>query len=106
MKKYYYEAQEKLKENLRSFIDAYNFGKRLKALNGLTVFDYIIKCWDEEPDKFKTNPMHRFSGLYTCSCVRRRTRSFAFSVTRLVCFSRYFRRSSIGVLPKQEKHVL
>ena len=64
VKKYYYETHQKLKEHLQSFIDAYNFGKRLKALKGLTVFDYINKCWNEEPDKFKTNPVHLFAGLY------------------------------------------
>ena len=64
MKKYYYENHEKLKDHLQSFIDAYNFGKRLKALKGLTVFDYINKCWNEGSDKFKTNPMHPYAGLY------------------------------------------
>ena len=52
------------KENLQSFNDAYNFGKKLKAPKGLTVFDYINKCWNEEPDKFETNPMHLFARLY------------------------------------------
>ena len=64
VKKYYYETHQKLKEHLQSFIDAYNFGKRLKALKGLTVFDYINKCWNEDPDQFKTNPVYLFAGLY------------------------------------------
>ena len=41
VKKYYYKTHENLKEHLKSLIDAYNFAKRLKALNGLTVFDFI-----------------------------------------------------------------
>ena len=65
VKKYYYKTHEKLKDHLQSFIDAYNLGKRLKTLKGLKVFDYINKCWNEEPDKFITNPMHLFTGLYT-----------------------------------------
>ena len=65
VKKYYYETHQKLKEHLQSFIDAYNFGKRLKALKGLTVFDYINKCWNVEPDNFKTNPLHLFAELHT-----------------------------------------
>ena len=64
VKKHYYKTHEKLKDHLQSFIDAYNFEKRLKALKGSTVFDYMNKCWNEEPDKFKTNPMHLFEGLY------------------------------------------
>ena len=65
VKKYYYETHQKLKEHLQSFIDAYNFGRKLKALKGLTVFDYINKCWNEESDKFKTNHLHLFAGVYT-----------------------------------------
>ena len=64
VKKYYYETNEKLKDHLQSIIDAYNFGKRLKALKGLKVFDYVNICWNEEPDKFKTNPLHLFARLY------------------------------------------
>ena len=63
VKKYYYETHEKLKDHLQSFIEAYNFGKRLKALKGLTVFDYINKCWNEEPERFKFNPRHMFADL-------------------------------------------
>ena len=65
VKKYYYKTHDNLKEHLQAFIDAYNFGKRLKALKGLTVFDYINKCWHQEPDRFVKNPVHLFAGLYT-----------------------------------------
>ena len=65
VKKYHYETHDKLNEHLQHFIEAYNFGKRLKALKGLTVFDYINKCWQQEPNRFKSNPVHMFAGLYT-----------------------------------------
>lgn len=45
VKKFHYETLGKLKEHVQVFIDAYNVGKRLNALKGLTVFDYINKCW-------------------------------------------------------------
>lgn len=30
-------------------------------MNGFTVFDYINRCWNEQPDKLKTNPAHLFA---------------------------------------------
>ena len=65
IKKYHYETHDKLKEHIQSFIDAYNFAKRLKAHKGLTIFDYINKCWQEEPERFIKNPENLFAGLYT-----------------------------------------
>lgn len=64
VKKYHYETHDKLKQHLQCFIDAYNFAKRLKALKGLTVFDYINKCWLNEPDRFKHDPRHTFPVTY------------------------------------------
>ena len=31
---------------------AYNFGKRLKALNALTPYEHIYKTWTTEPNRF------------------------------------------------------
>ena len=55
------------KGHLQPFINAYNFGKRLKAWKGLTVFEFFNGCWNEEPDKFKTNPKRLFAGQYVRS---------------------------------------
>ena len=41
VKKYYYKSHDRLKEHLQTFIDAYNFAKRLKTLNGLTVLNRL-----------------------------------------------------------------
>ena len=65
VKKHYYKTHDNLKEHLRSFIDAYNFAKRLKAHKGLTVFDYINKCWLNVPDRFKTDPRHMIPVTYS-----------------------------------------
>ncbi len=43
LKKCYYKSHDVLKQHLLRFIDTYNNSKRLKALKGLTVFDYINK---------------------------------------------------------------
>jgi transposase InsO family protein len=64
VKKYYYESHEQLKEHLQNFVNAYNFAKRLKTLKGLTPCGYIIKCWQNEPERFILDPNHHTMGLY------------------------------------------
>ena len=34
-----------------TFLDAYNFAKRLKTLRGLTPFEHVCKVWADEPDR-------------------------------------------------------
>ena len=63
VKRYYYETHGQLKEHLSSFLNAYNFAKRLKTLKGLTTYEYIITCWQKEPDSFIFNPLHHNLGL-------------------------------------------
>jgi hypothetical protein len=43
VKKYHYENEESLKNNLNDFLKAYNFAKRLKAIKGLTPAEFIAK---------------------------------------------------------------
>ena len=31
---------------------AYNFGRRLKALKGLTLYEFVCKRWKTEPERF------------------------------------------------------
>jgi len=54
-----------LKTHLSDFVDAYNYARRLKTLNGLTPFEYICKTWTSEPERFKVNPTHHKPGLNT-----------------------------------------
>ena len=65
VKRYYYESQNRLEEHLDAFTDAYNFAKRLKTLKGLTPYEFIVKTWAEEPQRFHRNPNHFNMGLYT-----------------------------------------
>ncbi len=62
-KRYHYQNHAQLREHLQTFIDAYNFAKRLKTLRGLTPFEYVMKCWTDEPKRFYENPSHHFPGL-------------------------------------------
>ena len=36
VKRYFYETHDQLRTHLRDFVDAYNFGRRLGTLNGLS----------------------------------------------------------------------
>jgi len=65
VKRYHYSSHDQLREHLQTFVDAYNFAKRLKTLQGLTVFEYVNKYWTEKPKQFIDNPNYHFPGLNT-----------------------------------------
>jgi transposase InsO family protein len=65
VKRYHYECHDQLRQHLHDFIDAYNFARRLKTLNGLTPYEYIFKCWTSEPVRFTIDPIHQRLGLNT-----------------------------------------
>ncbi len=63
VKRYHYESHDRLHEHLQTFLDAYNYAKRLKTLKGLTPYEFICKTWTAEPKRFKLNPLHQMPGL-------------------------------------------
>ena len=65
VKRYHYDRHAQLTAHLHDFIDAYNYGRRLKTLKGLTPFEYICKIWTTKPDRFILNPTHQMPGLNT-----------------------------------------
>jgi hypothetical protein len=64
VRRYHYETHDRLREHLVTFLDAYNFAKRLKTLIGLTVFEFITKKWVSEPKRFNLHPDHLIPGPY------------------------------------------
>ena len=52
-----------LRHHLIAFISAYNFGRRLKTLKGLTPYAFICKRWATEPERFSLDPLHQMPGL-------------------------------------------
>ena len=62
--RYFYQDCTQLENHLDTFIAAYNFAKRLKTLNGLTPYEFIIKSSGDNPDSFLENPSHLVLGLY------------------------------------------
>ena len=63
VKRFHYDDHDQLKRHLADFISAYNFGRRLKTLKGLTPYEFICKCWTSEPERFMLNPLHQMPGL-------------------------------------------
>ena len=58
VKRFHYDDHDQLKRHLADFISAYNFGRRLKTLKGLTPYEFICKCWTSEPERFILDPLH------------------------------------------------
>ena len=63
VRRFYYETHSSLGTHLATFLDAYNFAKRLKSLRGLTPCEHICQLWTEEPKRFRLNPLHHMAGL-------------------------------------------
>nr|WP_156475478.1 hypothetical protein [Gluconobacter thailandicus] len=56
VKRFHYHSHKQLRTHLNDFMAAYNFGRRLKTLNGLTPYEYVCKIWTAEPERFIINP--------------------------------------------------
>jgi transposase InsO family protein len=63
--RYYYDTHQQLRDHLTTFIMAYNFAKRLKTRKGLTPYEYIWQQWQQQPERFLSDPSHHTLGLYT-----------------------------------------
>jgi len=63
VKRFHYDDHDQLRRHMADFIDAYNFGRRLKTLRGLTPYEFICKIWTTEQERFKINPIHQMPGL-------------------------------------------
>ncbi len=65
VKRFHYDDHAQLRQHLADFIDAYNFGRRLKTLKGLTPYEAICKQWTSEPKRFRLDQIHQMPGLDT-----------------------------------------
>ncbi len=63
VKRYHYDCHDQLEGHLFDFVNAYNFGRRLKTLKGLTPYEFIVKAWTNEPERFRLDPIHQMPGL-------------------------------------------
>ena len=65
VKRYHCQTHDDLRTHLKTFLDAYNFARRLKTLKGLTAFEFISKTWKEKSRQFRLYPNHLISGPNT-----------------------------------------
>lgn len=63
VKRYHYDGHQQFEAQLADFINAYNYGRRLKTLKGLTPYEYCCKTWTKKPNRFRINPTHQMPGL-------------------------------------------
>lgn len=56
VKRFHYDSHDHLRRHLQNVVDAYNFGRRLKALKGLTPYEFICRAWTKEPERFGFDP--------------------------------------------------
>ena len=63
VKRFHYDDHNQLRQHLADFVSAYNFGRRLKTLKGLTPYELICKIWTKEPKRFILDPIHQMPGL-------------------------------------------
>jgi transposase InsO family protein len=63
VQRFHYATHDQLRTHLSDFVAAYNFGRRLKTLRGLTPYEAICKVWTDEPYRFTLDPLHQMPGL-------------------------------------------
>jgi len=65
VKRFHYTDHDQLRRHLADFVAAYNFGRRLKTLKGLTPYEFICKRWTTQPERFTLNPLQQMPRLNT-----------------------------------------
>ena len=63
VKRFHYDDHDQLRRQLTDFVSAYNIGRRLRTLKGLTPYEFICKRWIAEPNRFMFNPLQQTPGL-------------------------------------------
>jgi transposase InsO family protein len=62
--RFFYDTHQQLREHLRTYLMAYNCARRLKTLKGLTPYEFICQKWQQQPERFLSDPYHLTLGLY------------------------------------------
>lgn len=65
VRRYHYVSHDELRTHLATFLQAYNYAKRLKTLRGLTPYEYVCQQWERAPKPFTRDPIHDTLGPYT-----------------------------------------
>ena len=63
VRRHHYGTHDELRARLQLFVDAYNYGRRLKAIRGLTPNEAVCQSWIKQPEPFKVDPSNHTPGL-------------------------------------------
>ena len=63
VKRVHDDAHDQLRRHLDDFVNAYNVGRRLKTLKGLTPYEAICTTGTAGPKQFRPDPSHPMTGL-------------------------------------------
>ena len=63
VKRFHYDSHDQLRCHLQVLVSAYNFGRRLKTLKGLTPYEAICNAWIHQPTRLRLDPLHQMPGL-------------------------------------------
>ena len=63
VKRFHYDDHRQFETHLAQFVSAYNFGRRLKTLKGLTPYEHICKARAHELNRFTLKPLQQMPGL-------------------------------------------
>ena len=59
----HHASHDDLRRHVQLFLDAHDHARRLKALRGLTPYEFTCQTWIREPDRFRADPSHNTPGL-------------------------------------------
>ncbi len=62
-RRFHYDTYDQLRRHLNDFVKAYDFGRRLQTLKGLTPYEAICETWTAEPKRSTLDPLHQIPGL-------------------------------------------
>ncbi|CAO4149171.1 Integrase catalytic domain-containing protein [Methylorubrum extorquens] len=65
VERYHCVSGDELRHHLQLFVEAYNYGRRLKTLRGLTPYEFICQAWTKQPQRFRLDPSHYILGPYS-----------------------------------------
>ena len=63
VKRFHYDSHDQLRMHLADSMKGYNFAGRLETLSGLELYEYLVKIWTSEPDRFTVSPIPQMPGL-------------------------------------------
>lgn len=62
---FHYTSLEEFRLHLKDYLWAYNSARPLRALKGRTPIGFILEQWHKDPQHFKGDPGHYFTGPNT-----------------------------------------